>query len=413
MSSEEQDAYRLAQKLVRQAAHESWKYVCLSPFFSGDGELRKGFEVFEHLTSLPDEICELVTGVYIELRGTKIKDLRPLARVKMVGQVNFEGIPATVDDQELLNIGSISDVEQRGRMLRAWLEANNVGEPPEAIEGGPEFVVDDIGPITLVDPPLINGDDDDQEQLREECQRKSSELASVVDIAANVAPDLPGTVQKYSDLISRDPAMIGARNIWSIANSLEAALEVHDRAISDNRQSEELPATVAAKLKDLAQTHRVWFLGHPGARDVEDRANRHTRHQDHRKRRDAAISVLEAAEASCAVADEATNPARQNIKTSGLNTPAGIAALGELEEWTWNFVASVVRKAWNIAQNPPGGFVSQTLSAHYLILFLASNDDVIRNYIYTVMSQGPLWWDTLCASLRRFSITPNGDQNDH
>lgn len=411
MSSEEQEAFQLARSLVHRAAREGWKYVCLSPFFSGEAEPRQGFEILEHLTILPEEIHELEAGVYIELRGTSIKDLRPLAHVKQMGQINFKGIPAAVQNEELLRIASISDVGERSHSLRVWLKANKVGEPPEAIEGGPEFVVDDIGPITLVDPPLVNSDDDDQEQLQEECQRKAAELASIVDIAANVAPDLPGAVQKYSGLISRDPSRIGARGIWSIANSLEAALEIHDRAISDNRQSEELPVTVAAKLTDLVQTNRVWFLGHPGARSVEERANRYTKPKDHRKRRDAAISVLEAAEASSAVADEATSPARQNTRTSELNTPAGIAALGELEDWAWNFVASVVRKAWNIARKPPGGFVSQTFAGHYLILFLVTHDDVIRQYVLTVMSHGPMWWDTLCTSIRRLTVTPNDDQD--
>ncbi|MFU1682768.1 hypothetical protein ACM258_09315 [Phaeobacter piscinae] len=182
-----------------------------------------------------------------------------------------------------------------------------------------------------------------------------------------------------------------------MANSLEAALEVHHLAMETDRPAEELPVTVAAKLTDLAETYRVWFLGHPGAREVQDRATRHTKRSNSQERRMAAISVVEAAEASSAVSVDATAPARENIRTSDLQTPAGVAALGELEEWTWNFVASVVRKAWRIAKDPPGGFVSQTLAGHYLILFLISHEEVIRQYAHTVMSQGPLWWTLLAA----------------
>lgn len=383
----------------------------MSPFFQGDAGLRKGFEIFEYLTALPDEVRHLKSGVFIELRGTNVKDLRPLAHANGLGQVNFEGTPAAENDTKLKLIAAITDAERRSELLQEWLDANKVVDPPKIIEGGPEFIVDDHGPIKMVDVPLVGSDDEDQAELQEECKRKVEELLRIVDLAANVAPDLPSTAQKYRKMIDSDASSIGARKIWSVANSFEASLEVHDHAVKNDRPSEELPSTVAAKLIDLVETHRVWFLGHPGAREVEQRANRHTNQKDSRERRNAAISVVEAAEVSDAVADDATAAARENIQTSDLDTPAGVAALGELEEWTWNFVASVVRKAWHIAKDPPGGFVSHTVVGHYLVLFLASNDQVLGQYLQNVMSQSPLWWDNFCNALRRLSQSPEKDQD--
>ncbi len=407
MRAEEQQAFQLARKVVQQAADEQWSYICLSPFYQGDSGLRPGFEVFKHLTTLPDEIRQLKSGIIIEVRGTSIADLRPLAHVDGLGLVNFAGIPAAQIDQELEKISATIDIELRKQQLGDWLDANRISDPPEVIEGGPEFVVDDFGPIKLVDPPLVESDDADQRELQEECRRKAAELLRIVELAANISPDLPATAQRYSDLIDGNPSLIGARRIWSVANSLEAALDVHNGAVENDRPSEELPATIASKLADLAETHRVWFLGHPGARDVELRANRHAKRVDSRERRNAAILVVEAAEASSAVANDATAPARENIHTSVLDTPAGVAALGELEEWTWNFIASVVRKAWRLAKDPPGGFVSQTVAGHYLIMFLVSNDEVIRQYLQNIMSQGPLWWEALSNSLRRGGKLPD------
>lgn len=409
-NEEEREAFLLAKKLVLQAVEERWNYICLSPFFQGNSSLREGFEILQHLTKLPDEVRHLKTGAFIELRGTSVDDLRPLAYVNQLGQVNFEGIPATENDAELNSIAAIKDIAERRERLLRWLNANKEAEPPNVIEGGPEFLVDDRGPIKLVDISLAESDDDDQAELQDECQRKVKGLLRVADLAANVAPDLLRTAENYDEIIKRNASNIGARKIWSIANSLAASLEVHDLAVENVRPSDELPSAVAAKLRDLLETHRVWFLGHPGAREVESRANRHTRHIDGQERRKAAISVVEAAEASSAVDDDATSAARENIETSDLATPAGVAALGELEEWTWNFVASVVRKAWLIAKDPPGGFVSQTLAGHYLLLFLTNNDQIIGHYLQNVMSQSPLWWETLCHALRRLSQTSEEDK---
>lgn len=409
-NEKEQAAFLLAKRMVLQAAAERWNYICLSPFFQGEGNLREGFAVLENLTILPDEVRQLEPGVFIELRGTGINDIRPLAHIKGLGQVNFEGIPAAENDAELRKIAEITDVGQRSELLQKWLDANIVADPPEVIEGGPEFIVDDHGPIKLVDVPLVKSDDEDQLELQEECKRKVEELLGIVDLAANVAPNLTHTAQKYRELISSDASSIGARKIWSLANSLEATLEVHDHAVRNDRSSDELPSTVAAKLADLTETHRVWFLGHPGAREVEQRANRHIKQKDSRERRLAAISIVEVAESSTAVAIDATSAARENIQTSDLDTPAGVSALGELEEWAWNFVASVVRKAWRIAKDPPGGFVGHGVAGFYLFKFLTINEQVIGLYLQNVMAQSPLWWESFCMTLRRLSQTPENDR---
>lgn len=403
-------AFALAQRLVQQAVRERWDYVSLSPLLNGVGESRQAFEIFKNLTCLPEEVRNLPSGVQIELRATQITDLRPLAHIENIGLVNFSGIPAVDDDEELQRISSLVNVELKIERLRLWLQDNKVSDPPEEKVGGPRFIVGDEAPVRLVDENLGKSDDDDQKELQDECKIKSSELQNISELAANVAPDLPKIVDRYINLIEREPNKIGARHIWSIANSLEAVFEVHQRALENDRQSEELPSTVAAKLNDLLETHRVWFLGHPGARLVEDRAVKHKRPEAHNERRLAAIAIVEAAEASSDVDNKATALARENIETSRLDTPAGVAAYGELEDWAWNFVASVTRKAWSIAKNPPGGFMMQTISGHYLIMFIVNNDVVIGHYISTVMSQGPLWWETLCNSLRRLSLAEKPKQ---
>lgn len=410
LTEAEKQAYDLAERLVDQAADEAWRYLNLSPKSFGVAEPREGFEVLEHLSLIPPNIRHLAAGTHIELRGTQIRDLRPLAHVTKIGWIEFRGIPAEENDQELEQIAEKSDADERLQSLLEWLERSKIDEPPEQIAGGPEFLVDDEGPVRLLDPLLETSDDQDQEDLRKECERKSAELAAVVQLAANVAPDLPAMVHRYSELIARSSQEIGTRAIWSLANSLEAQLEIHEVATTNDRQAEELPVVIASKLKDLTQTHRVWFLGHPGARQVEERAAKHQKPDSQKHKRKALISIVEAAVASSAVSPDATFPARHNVTSSMNDTPAGIAAFGELEEWVWNFVASITRKAWIIVKDPPGGFLSQTIAGHYLLIFIIQNEAVIQQYVQTCMSQAPLWWDTLSAALRRFSTTPRQDK---
>jgi hypothetical protein len=401
----EDTAFKIAQDIVAQAVHEEWRYISLSPFFEGEGAIRTGYEALADLTALPAEIASLKHNVFIEIRGTNLQDLCPLQHVPSLNKIRFEGIPACKNDAELANISKIPGDSVRINALRKWLEEQCGNCPPAMIEGGPEFQISDFGPIELADTTLTQSDDDDQEILQRECLRKSRELEQIVGSAANIAPHLPETVGLYSGLISKEVGDIGARSIWSIANSLEAALEVHELAIENNRHSEELPAPVATKLKDLAETHRVWFLGHPNARKVEERASKHVRNIGYAERRMAAINVVEAAEASEDVAIGATQPARHNIRISELSTPAGIAALGELEEWAWNFIAGISRKVWMLTSSPPGGFITQTIAGYYLVDFVVVNEASLGHYASTIMSHGPMWWDALHASARRLSLT--------
>jgi len=412
MTDQAEQARALARELILQARAELWPYLNLSPRIDGTGQRRQGFEALAHLKRLPDELEELARCDFIELRGTQVEDLSSLRSLSHLREVNFVGIPACEEDAELKAISEIEDSGERMGALLALLAQREPARPPEPVEGGPRFHVPLTAPITLADTPLGVSDDYDDVELLHECREKADALDEIAELANNVAPRLSPAIKRYKKHITRLESEIGARTIWSIANTLDSIWQVHQRAELEHRINDELPPRVASCLQDLLETHRVWFLGHPGARDVFDRVRQHGAREDAAERRELAVKVVEAAEHSSAVSPQATGPARENIEASTTSTLAGVAALGELEDWAWNFISAVTRKVWHLAKKPPGGFLSQTVGGYYLIEFIVAHEPALRAFIFQLMPHGPIWWEALLTMIRRSQaeIMKDGNQ---
>ena len=397
-------AYKLAEEIISRARNEWWNYVSLSPFLLGTSEKRTSFQVLASLTDLPAEIKHLTRCNSLELRGTQIVDLTPLAGLENLQNIEFEGIPACSADPELKRISEIKIPSARIEALRVWLRQQAPVEPPEPRPDGPVFIISDKLPITLADPRMNLGADSDQDYLHDEVRIKAASLAQICNLADNISPRLGGAAIRYEKLVKEKASNIGARSIWSHANTLQSVWEVHLKAVSDARTSEELPSSVAACLDDLLQTHRVWFLGHPGAREVQERASSHARDSQSAQRREASKQVVEAAQESGIVHVSALIPALENFRTSFEETPSGAAALGELEDWAYNLIATVAQKIWIVAKDPPGGFVVHGALNFYLAQFFLHNELALGSFVKEFMSYGPMWWDSILSICQRFRL---------
>ena len=292
MTPSELEAYHVAKALLKQASEEAWTYVSLSPNFQGTSQPRVGLEILSQLTTLPPEIGDLPNCTILELRATQLSDLAPLHALSGLAVVHLEGIPACQHDEDLSKIASTADDAERIQLFKAWLDQHQPQKPPEIITDGPQFFIPETGQIQLIDANLSLSDDKDQKELLDECRRKSQELAEISEAATNVSPSFPAAIDRYISYINRAPSEIGARTIWSVANTLETTLEIHKLAILKDRQSDEMPPRIAAGLEDLLQTHRIWFLGHPDARKLEERVRKHERQLSPEDRRRAAAAVV-------------------------------------------------------------------------------------------------------------------------
>lgn len=398
----ETEANKLAARIISDARKTSTDFVNLSPLISNK-EKRRGFESLSELIEFPEEIIELSSLRHLEIRGTSIRDLSPLLKLPNLKVVDFFGIDASYIDEEIKQISELEDGKRRTVLLFDWLSRNSLVEPPEQKPEGPQFFVPDQAPISLLDKNMSGGSDDDQLYLQEELRIKSTELMKIASLSDNVAPRLSGAIIRYQKLIHRNAAEIGARSIWSHANTLESVWQVHSKAMINFRDSEILPASVAACLEDLLSTHRVWFLGHEGARDVEERASSYRRDEKSGSLFEAAAAVVMAADRAGILDQSALVPALSNLQTAVDSTPSGTAALGELEDWTWNLIAATARKIWLVAHNPPGGVLVGSVAGSYLTSFIMQNELALGAFAKEFMSYGPIWWETVLNLCRRFN----------
>ncbi|MEL6219056.1 MAG: hypothetical protein AAFR79_11410 [Pseudomonadota bacterium] len=450
MTPEQREAYELARERIAQAKASGATMLSLSSFQAPGravDPLWTGDPRFANLTTLPPEIADLSELRFLDLFDTQVSDLSPIAELSSLGwlaiggsavsdlsplaglkslqtllishtkvadlsplvgldalhDITFWDIPACEAEPELKEISEIKDDTERTERLKAWLRERYTPEPPRDRSGAPGFVAGQAPPVRLLDPSMEG--DEDQAELHDECRIKAEALMQVAGLGGNAAPRLSGTVDRYRTRIRRAPDEIGARLIWSIANTLESIWEVHQNAVKEGRASEELPPEVASALEDLLQTHRLWFLGHPDARTVWEDLRDPTPGADDAAKRVAAIGVVEAAEGSNAVDPAATEPARETIETSAGTSPAALRALKALDDWAYNLVATIARAAWKIAKDPPGGFLTHTVAGYYLIEFIIANEPVLAHYATHFMSQGPIWWEALMAMIRR-AISP-------
>lgn len=298
------------------------------------------------------EIRSLKNLISIDLGSSNVNSFRPLLELSEArgpdhgfNDITFSNTPPTISDAKLRALSHVSDPDLRvAQLLETLAVRRDEALLPPRHSQGPQFTVDE-GTISLVDPNLQH---EDQEQLdmQNECRIKVQQLVSVVDQAANTSPMLPNAVRRYQQLIQRIPEDIGARAIWSPANTMEMMLEVHEYAVLEGRMSEELPSIVAHSLTDLLQTHRVWFLGHPNAREVQSQAKHHLSEPFEPNALARAGEVVEAARESGLVDDSALFIAVENIQTARSNALASRAALGEAMAWAWNLSATVLRHAW-------------------------------------------------------------------
>ncbi|MEO0624355.1 MAG: hypothetical protein AAFU49_08115 [Pseudomonadota bacterium] len=428
MTPEQRDAYELARERIAEAKASGASELSLDSLVTSDvvPRLFRGDPRFASLTTLPPEIADLselrsltlyhsevsdlspIAGLsslrWLVLANSEISDLSPLVGLTSLVNVYFIGTPACEAEPELKEISEIEDDTKRTERLKAWLRERYPPEPPEGRSGGPEFAAGEVPPVRLLDPSMEG--DEDQAELHDECRIKAEALMQVAGLGGNAAPRLSGTVDRYRKRIRRAPDEIGARIIWSIANTLECIWEVHQNAVKEGRASEELPPEVASALEDLLQTHRLWFLGHPDARTVWEDLRDPVPGADDATKRAAAIGVVEAAEGSNAVDPAATEPARETIETSAGTSPAALRALKALDDWAYNLVATIARGAWKIAKDPPGGFLTHTVAGAYLIEFIVANEPVLAHYATHFMSQGPIWWEALMAMIRRATTPP-------
>jgi hypothetical protein len=213
----------------------------------------------------------------LDLQGTLVSDLSPLVGLPALLSpgsstynnpspgLHFLNTPAC-NAPRIAEIAEIEDPALRARTLFDYLKP----EPPAVPEDSPVvpiYLVPDTGPISSTEDPF-HGADDDLEHLRQDLMRKSALLVAAIGNSNEMAV-LKGAAEHFQRQIDKQLVRIRVNLLYSAANSLRVAYEADVRADQLGNLNDLLPPRVAAPLKDLVETHALFFMGFPNAAEVQ------------------------------------------------------------------------------------------------------------------------------------------------
>lgn len=172
--------------------------------------------------------------------------------------------------------------------------------------------------------------------------------------------------------------------LWSVGNTLRVILEAHEAAQDQGRINDELPAKIAAALKDLTDTHGLFQMGIPGMAQVFEAIREAARGPDTPDLRSHVTELTEsltpALEADAQSFFDALNTAL------GGDGQAAKMAWGMARDSLLSALSYVGRSLWTASKG--GGTV---VLSHDLIVFLQGNRTLIGQFYAYVTGNTPAW----------------------
>ncbi len=329
-----------------------------------------------------------------------IADLRPLKNLDGLATTGhkkglwFKDCLATRIDPKLMELSNIGGVERRTRETLAYLKSLKDWPPSEALpEDRPNttrYVVPDNGPIQAAGEP-IGPNDPEQQSLQDECREKIRSLIASVREGDNELAALVDTAKKYLDLIDKAPTEILASSLWSAANTLRARHEAHQSADAQARLNDMLPPNTAAALLDLLETHGLFFLGHPGAAEIERKRREFlsgTRNPEARGDADRLTTSL-AKNPEVLDPDAAAALAHDNEAAKG-EGPSAEMAEASLFDRIQNIVGAVARRARSLGATA-ASVATGAIFSDEIVAFWKASKPVIVAFYETVTTRPDAW----------------------
>ena len=344
----------------------------------------------------------------LSLTDTPMNDLRPLKTLDNLGKVNspiaglrFEGCIANKFDPKLKRLSEIEDNQQRTLDTLAYLKSLKEWPPVDVLpEDKPDtsrYTVPDNGPIQATGDP-IGPNDPEQQALQNECREKIRALIGSVREGDNELADLVDNAKKYRNLIDEEPTVILASTLWSAANTLRARHEAHQSADEQARLNDLLPPATATALKDLLETHGIFFLGHPAAAEVERKRREFLSGPRNPEARGAAVELVASlVEAPKVLEPDAASPLALDAEAAQGEGPSAQMAETSLLDRLQNITGSVARKVWSVTKT--------TVSESYKVAitvevssWLIAQKSVLMSF-YTHLATHPPAWLTWLLNL--------------
>ncbi len=414
---------------------------------TGATELSLDTKATHALTRLPDSIATLAELTSLNLRNTQVSDLTPLAGMVamtmlylsdtpvsdltplagMVGMtwlslghtpvsdlrvvrampklatgpehagLGFNGTKFTQDDAGAAKIAEIKDAGARAAALFEYLK-DWVPPVPEDSDQVPGFVLPDDGPIRSVDA-APEGGDEDQLDLQVDLRRKVGLLIEAIG-ASNELAALKGSATHYRGQIDKPLAKIKLQLLYSAFNTLRVAYEAELAAQAAGRSTDYLPPLIAAPLKDVVETHGLFFMGFPNAAEI------------HRKalsgltggRNPAEVAGAEAIVLALEGKPQVLDPEDQAAMADDLAAAKGEGTSAEIGERrvvarVSNALSAFGRWAYRMGK---GGakFGAGVIASHDIIQWILGNQTIIAKFLKLTQGSASGWFDAALTIVR-------------
>lgn len=218
------------------------------------------------------------------LTDTQVADLRPLGDLTRFLRATENGryglvyrdTPLTRLDPRFDEISKIDDPKERNRRTKALVDSLGPDWPPAPDipadrPDAPHYAVDADGTVRSTET-LPTGWDEDQRALQRDLVAKSAALADATQTRnERELVTLRQQAAAYRRIVSRKDDDLPLRRLWSAANALRHAYESGAAARAQGRDMETLPPFIDGLLRDLVETHALFIMGFPEAREMEAR----------------------------------------------------------------------------------------------------------------------------------------------
>ncbi len=348
---------------------------------------------------------------WLSLSYTNITDLRPILScpdlehpANSFDGVDFKGTTATRNDPRLREISEIENNTERSKQLFAYLRSMPPLDPPVPVpsDRAPDYIVPDNGPARSID---ITPDaaDPDQQELQTDLVIKSNELTTAIGHNNELA-GLKSSVDHYRKRVSVPILDIRLKLLYSAANTLRTAYEAHEAAVQQGRINDELPPQIAAPLKDLVETHALFFTGFPNAANVHAQMLSGLTGQ----RDPATVQSAETLVRSLNEHPEVLEPEDAEALTDDLAAARGTGPSAEIGEQSltarlWNLLGAIGRKIYKAGKWGGAGGTG-IIASHDIPAWLLDNQTIIQTWLKAAQGPAAIWFERVLDILRGLGL---------
>ncbi|MDJ0628786.1 MAG: leucine-rich repeat domain-containing protein [Rhodobacter sp.] len=338
----------------------------------------------------------------LTIKETQVADLRPIRALRHLVDapgpdgITFEGCTAAKSDPRLAKIAEIEDNKERASQLFAYLDTLPPLDPPPPADSprAPVYALPTDGPMQSTDAAPEAGDAD-QQALQADLRRKIAVLVEEIGMNNELA-GLKASAEHYRIQIDRPLDGIRRTQLYSAANTLRTATEADDRAEAQGRINDLLPPKISGPLRDVVETHGLFFMGFPNAAEIHARmlaglTGRRTPDE---------TAAAEPLVRSLEDQPQALDPGDQAALADDLAAAKGEGNSAEIGEHSlrarlWNMFGAFGRRVYLVGAAGAGALVS-----HYFVQWVVAHETLIRTWLKLAQGAASGWFDAVMKIIR-------------